>query len=121
MWEKAARPSEAPNAARHLAVLWLGALFVSGCGGEAPADHPGKETYNRYCFSCHQAGVAGAPKYGDAETWGPRLAKSREVLLDSVVVGMPPAMPARGLCSTCDEARLGDALDYLLDSVRAPE
>ena len=93
-------------------------LALAGCGGEDVAEHPGKKTYERYCFSCHHAGVAGAPKFGDPTSWEGRLVKGREALLDSVVVGMPPAMPAKGLCNTCDEGRLEDAMDYLLGSLR---
>lgn len=100
---------------------WSLAVFVLalvGCGGEDMAEHPGKKTYERYCFSCHQAGVAGAPKFGDPQSWEGRLAKDRKAMLDNVVVGMPPAMPAKGLCNACDEQRLEDAMDYLLRSLR---
>ncbi len=101
-------------------LLWAVAacpLALAGCGGNDVAEHPGKKTYERYCFSCHHAGVAGAPKFGDPEGWDWRLKKGREALLDSVVAGMPPAMPAKGLCNVCDEQRLADALDYLLGSL----
>ena len=62
--------------------------------------------------------MAGAPKFGDPESWEGRLEKGRKAMLDSVVVGMPPAMPAKGLCNVCDEQRLEDAMDYLLGSLR---
>ena len=91
-------------------------LALAGCGRDV-AEHPGKKTYERYCFSCHHAGVAGAPKFGELEGWDGRLEKSREALLNSVVVGMPPAMPPKGLCNVCDEQRLADALAYLLGSL----
>lgn len=99
--------------------LWTFAaclLALAGCDRDV-AEHPGKKTYERYCFSCHQAGVAGAPKFGDPETWEGRLEKDRAELLANVVVGMPPAMPAKGLCNVCDEERLADAVDYLVGSL----
>lgn len=86
-------------------------------GGEvasAPPTHPGEAVYQRYCFSCHAAGVAGAPKLGDAETWAPRLAKGREQLLHSTIKGMTPGMPERGLCFDCSDEELAAAIDYML-------
>ncbi len=87
-----------------------------GAGGDvAPAPpHPGEAVYQRFCFSCHAAGVAGAPKTGDAEAWAPRLAKGRDQLLQSTIEGMPPGMPERGLCFDCSDQELADAIDYML-------
>ncbi len=97
-------------------------LFVTGCSesglggandGAAPA-HPGKAVYERFCFSCHAAGIAGAPKTGDLQSWGPRLDKSMDQLLQSTVQGMPPGMPAMGLCFNCSDQQLRAAIDYML-------
>ena len=30
----------------------------------------GEEVFNMQCATCHTAGVAGAPKFGDAAAWG---------------------------------------------------
>ena len=62
--------------------LLAGCSDNSGAGGvAAKADkHPGEETYNRFCSSCHASGVAGAPKFGDVEAWASRLAKGRELV-----------------------------------------
>ena len=104
---------------RHqLAALALAAL-LGGCGPASDEpDHPGKAVYLRYCFSCHQAGVAGAPKLGDPKAWRRRLAQGRESMLDNVKRGMPPGMPPRGACPSCDDETLGAALDYMIVSVR---
>ncbi len=107
--------------------LLVGAVFslaLAGCGGsesggdagqaaEAPP-HPGEQTYNRYCFSCHAAGVAGAPKVGDPESWAPRVAKGSAVLLQTTIAGIPPGMPARGLCSSCSDDQLAEAIDFMI-------
>lgn len=83
--------------------------------GQAEAPPPaGEVTYNRFCFSCHAAGIAGAPKAGLAEAWEARLAKGRAALLQSTIDGMPPAMPAMGLCMQCTEDDLAAAIDYML-------
>ncbi len=104
---------------------WLLLLLAAGCSetqpgadGDTPVPppHPGEAVYERYCFSCHAAGVAGAPKTGDADMWAPRLAKGMDQLLRSTVDGMDPGMPARGLCSDCSDEQLLAAIDYMLDS-----
>lgn len=92
---------------------------MAGCGGStgesasSAAAHPGEATYTRYCFSCHAAGIAGAPRAGDAEQWAPRLAKGPEALLASTIAGIAPGMPARGLCSQCSDEDLANAIDYM--------
>ena len=101
--------------------LWKGigclALLLAGACSESEPDappHPGKAVYERYCFSCHAAGVAGAPKTGDAESWAARLAKGKDQMLRSTIDGMNPGMPARGLCFDCSDQELAHAIDYML-------
>jgi len=96
------------------AVLITGLL--AGCGetGQDSKSHPGEDIYNRSCFSCHAGGVAGAPIPGDEAAWAPRVAKGREALLVSVKEGMPPGMPPMGLCMSCSDEDLAQAIDYML-------
>lgn len=55
----------------------------------------GAEVYAAQCAVCHAAGVANAPKFGDAAAWAPRLATGYEALLTSVLKGKG-AMGAQG-------------------------
>ncbi|MEQ8858746.1 MAG: c-type cytochrome [Pseudomonadales bacterium] len=88
-------------------------MGLAGCGETAPVE-PGEQVYNRYCFSCHAAGIAGAPRVGDMAAWAPRLAKGREALLQTTVQGIAPGMPAMGLCSECSDEDLAAAIDYMI-------
>ena len=97
-----------------LVPLVLVALAGCGEGGEVSQAHPGEDTYNRSCFSCHAGGVAGAPVPGDAETWAPRIAKGRAAMLQSVKDGMPPGMPPMGLCMSCSDEDFEQVIDYML-------
>ncbi|MCY3840640.1 MAG: c-type cytochrome [Gammaproteobacteria bacterium] len=91
------------------------ALFCMGCGSETEvADHPGKAVYQRYCYACHQAGIADAPKLGDKDAWAPRLTKSRAELVDNVIRGMAPGMPPRAGCGTCTDEELAAAVDFMV-------
>ena len=47
---------------------------------ELLAVNAGEELYNKQCVACHQNGLLGAPKYGDAAAWAPRIAKGKEIL-----------------------------------------
>ena len=113
--------------------VWrIGALAAaltvnSGCGGNAGTPEatgavaeasPGQEIYDQYCFSCHNPGLSGAPRLGDAEAWGPRIAQGRAVLLASTMEGIAPAMPQRGLCFSCSDEELAAAVDYMIERGR---
>jgi cytochrome c5 len=53
----------------------------------------GEEVYKVQCASCHAAGVAGAPKFGDAGAWAGRIATGLDALVQSALKGkgaMPP-------------------------------
>ncbi len=96
--------------------LTLTAAALGGCGegGDVADAHPGEATYNRSCFSCHAGGVAGAPIPGDEQAWAPRIAKGRDALIQSVKEGMPPGMPPMGLCMSCTDEDIANAVDYML-------
>ena len=53
----------------------------------------GAEVYKAQCAACHEQGVAGAPKLGDAAAWGARIKTGFEALVTSALKGkggMPP-------------------------------
>lgn len=75
---------------------------------------PGKKIYDQYCHVCHQAGVAGAPKFQNAADWKTRTAgKSLDDLLAISKKGLN-AMPAKGTCMDCSDADLKAAIQYML-------
>jgi cytochrome c5 len=55
----------------------------------------GAQVYAAQCTACHAAGVAGAPKVGDAAAWGLRIKTGYEALLTSALKGKG-AMGAQG-------------------------
>ena len=73
----------------------------------------GEEIYERACFSCHAAGLSGAPKLGDVEAWAPRIAKGDALLLKTTIDGVG-AMPPRGVCLDCSDEDLAAAIDYMV-------
>jgi cytochrome c5 len=55
----------------------------------------GEEVFKAQCSACHAAGVAGAPKFGDAAAWGPRIKTGFDALVNSALKGKN-AMPPQG-------------------------
>ncbi|WP_250460330.1 c-type cytochrome [Microbulbifer litoralis] len=92
------------------------------CAAAAPAAsaggggaRSGKQVYDSACHTCHAAGVAGAPKFGDAGAWGPRIAKGMDTLYTHAINGFN-AMPAKGLCMDCSEDEVKAAVDYMTEN-----
>ena len=73
---------------------------------------------NKTCATCHAAGLAGAPKLGSSDDWTSRIAKGKDALYQSTINGLPPAMPAKGMCFSCSDDDLKDLVDYMLESVQ---
>jgi cytochrome c5 len=59
------------------------------------APKTGKQVFEAQCTTCHTAGLLGAPKFGDAAAWGPRVAKGFDALWQSALHGKGN-MPAQG-------------------------
>ncbi|GGI89151.1 c-type cytochrome [Legionella impletisoli] len=75
---------------------------------------PGAEIYNTYCSVCHQAGVAGAPKFRAAEDWKARLSeKGISGLVTTAIKGIN-AMPPKGTCTKCTEEEIKQAVEYMV-------
>ena len=56
----------------------------------------GDQVFAAVCTACHTAGVAGAPKLGDAGAWAPRIATGHEALLTSALKGKGAMGPQGG-------------------------
>lgn len=122
-WAVTAGPVEDEIAER---IKKVGNVCVQGddCASASTADVASvdagggiQSTYDKTCATCHNAGVAGAPKLGDTAAWEDRLAKGMDELYASAVNGLPPAMPAKGMCFQCSEDDLKALVDYMVDTV----
>ena len=56
----------------------------------------GDEVYKNQCAACHATGVSGAPKFGNAAEWGPRLGQGFEALVQSALKGKGAMAPQGG-------------------------
>jgi glucose/arabinose dehydrogenase/cytochrome c5 len=85
-----------------------------------PGMRSGAAVYDMFCATCHSAGAAGAPQVNDAAEWATRLAKGRDALYESTILGYGD-MPSRGFCEDCTDEELGLAVDFMLERHTVPE
>jgi len=71
----------------------------------------GEQVFAAVCTACHTSGAAGAPKFGDAAAWGPRIKTGYESLLNSALKGKG-AMGAQGGGDFSD-VEIGRAVVYM--------
>jgi cytochrome c5 len=84
-------------------------------------DKPGEEVYNGTCVACHGAGVAGAPKLGDAAAWGPRIAQGADMLRQHAIqgfTGKAGVMPPKGGATNLSDQSIINAVDYMVSAAK---
>ena len=86
----------------------------------------GEQVFHAQCTNCHTAGVLGAPKFGDAAAWEPRIKTGYDTLLNAALHGFK-AMPPQGggVFSDLEVARalvyMANAAGAHFDEPKAPE
>jgi cytochrome c5 len=90
-------------------------------GAAAPAAMAGNAVYEQACALCHvPPGLAGAPAFGDAANWGPRIAQGRDVLAEHVINGYQGSagvMPPKGGRVDLSDDEVLAAMQYMIDAV----
>jgi len=71
----------------------------------------GQDVYKGQCAACHDAGANGAPKFGDAGAWAPRIKTGFEALWNSALKGKN-GMPAQS-GGDFDDIEIGRAVVFL--------
>ncbi|MFI4904501.1 MAG: c-type cytochrome [Burkholderiales bacterium] len=86
------------DAARRLRIAPVGTVEVA----DPNAPHvalSGEQVFGQVCKTCHEAGLAGAPKMGDNAAWTPRIAQGAATLFKHAIEGFTGKngmMPAKG-------------------------
>jgi cytochrome c5 len=87
----------------------------------ASQDLSGEQVYNMACVACHGQGIGGAPKFGDAAAWAPRVAKGADTLHQHSLEGFQGSAgympPKGGRVDLSDEAVIA-AVDYMVEALR---
>jgi cytochrome c5 len=83
-----------------------------GAPPAAPGARGGEEIVKAVCSACHVAGVANAPKIGDANEWGKRAKAGLAKLLADAKKGVG-AMPPKGGAADLTDDELARAIVYM--------
>jgi cytochrome c5 len=91
----------------------LGAVSLVAAGSVFAAT--AEETYKTSCSTCHDAGVANAPKLGDKAAWAPRLKLGKDALYKVALQGKPgTAMMAKGGFANLSDADVKAVVDLMM-------
>lgn len=75
----------------------------------------GEAVYKMVCSACHDTGAAGAPKFGDAGAWGPRIAQGYDKVVEHALKGFN-AMPAKGGNPDLDDVEVARAVVHMANA-----
>jgi cytochrome c5 len=81
------------------------------------AARSGEDVFKAQCSACHGSGAAGAPKFGDAGAWGPRIGKGFEALLTSALKGKGNMGPQGG--GDFEDFEIGRGVAYMANAAGA--
>ena len=85
--------------------------------GEAVNEH-GKMVYKQSCAVCHDNGVAGAPKTGEADAWTDRIATGIDTLSKRAIegyMGDAGMMPPKGGNMSLSDEDVTAAVEYMVE------
>ena len=77
----------------------------------------GKQVFETVCAACHAAGIAGAPRFGDAAAWQPRIAQGKDVLYRHSLEGFQGQagfMPPKGGRPDLSDDSVRAGVDYMI-------
>ncbi len=101
------RPGADPNALTPEAVAArikpVGRVEFGAAGSAASGARSGEDIVKAVCATCHQAGVANAPKLGDAKEWAPRIKQGLNAMVQAVIKGKGAMPPKAGDASLTDD------------------
>ena len=77
----------------------------------------GVQVYEVACKACHDAGLAGAPRVGDAANWAPRIAQGKPTLYEHAIkgfTGRKGTMPPKGGRTDISDDLVRAAVDHMI-------
>ena len=78
----------------------------------------GEQVFGQVCKTCHEAGLAGAPRLGDKAAWAKVIAQGEKTTFDHALKGIR-AMPAKGGNPDLTDAEVQRGVVYMANQVGA--
>jgi cytochrome c5 len=91
---------------------------VAAAAPAASKGKSGQEVYKAVCSMCHGGGLMGAPKFGDKDQWGPRIAQGHDTLVTHALKGIR-MMPAKGGNADLSDDEVAGAVKYMANEAGA--
>ena len=88
----------------------------------ASGNMTGQQVFGQVCKTCHEPGIAGAPKVGDKSAWGPRIAEGENTLVQHAVNGFQGktgVMPPKGGNPSLTDDEVHRAVVYMANQAGA--
>jgi len=82
----------------------------------------GEQVFEQVCKTCHEAGIAGAPKVGDKAAWSARIAQGEKTVLQHAIAGFQGktgVMPAKGGNADLTDVEVERAVVFMANKVGA--
>jgi cytochrome c5 len=115
-------PGADPNAMTPQAVAAriqpIGRVEFAAGGGGAAGGRSGEEVVKSVCATCHQTGVANAPKIGDKAAWGPHIKEGLPEMVATAIKGKG-AMPPKGGNPSLTDDEVARAVVYMANQAGA--
>ena len=86
--------------------------------GAAPGTRTGEQAFQQVCKTCHEAGLAGAPKFGDKAAWTRVLAEGQKLAVDHAIHGIR-GMPPKGGNPDFTDDEVHRAVAYMANAAGA--
>jgi cytochrome c5 len=96
--------------------------IVLADAGAASGNLSGQQVFAQVCKTCHETGLAGAPKAGDKAAWAPRIAEGENTLVQHAIAGYQGktgVMPPKGGNPDLTDDEVHRAVVYLADQAGA--
>jgi cytochrome c551/c552 len=90
--------------------------------GPAPGSRAGEQVYQSVCKTCHESGLAGAPKFGDKAAWVTPIALGYNVLIQHAINGLQrngKVMPPKGGNPDLTDTEVARAVAYMANAAGA--
>ena len=92
-------------------------MCLVGLAGCAEPPHAGQQIWEDNCKVCHSVGLAGAPIFGNAKAWAPRIERGMPSLYQHALEGWGD-MPARGGNPELTDEQVKHAVNYMVEQVK---
>jgi cytochrome c5 len=87
--------------------------------GPAPGSRTGEQVYQTVCKTCHEAGIAGAPKFGDKAAWAAPIKQGFDVLIQHAINGLQQngkVMPPKGGNTDLTDSEVARAVAFMANA-----